>query len=62
VLKPEALNSVVQLDIDPDIIGVLFQFIPGELPTVFIHIHTQLSNWTIKLQFPMAIATRMRIE
>ena len=62
VLKTQALNGIVQFDIDPYIVGVEFQFVAGERTFVLVHVHVQPGDCAGGRQLPVAVTVGMRLE
>src|SRR5690625_3095479 len=62
MFETNTLQSVVQLDIDSEVVGIKFEFIPGTQALVFGHIHGQSCNGAIERQLPMLVLTRVSAE
>ena len=62
MLKTQSLNGIVQFDIDPDIVGIQFQFVTGKHGAVLAHVHLQPGNGAGRRQLPVPITIRMCLE
>ena len=62
MLEANALQSIVELDVDPQVIGVELQPIARHQAAFFIDVHRQRGNRTVESQVPMHIAIRVPIE
>ncbi len=57
MFETNALQRVVQFDIDTQVIGIQFQFIPGTQTSIFVHVHRKGGHLAIKTEFPVLILT-----
>ena len=58
MLETDSLYSVMQLNIDAEIIGIQLELVAVTQPTVFVHRHGQGSDHTIHGQRPVPVALR----
>src|SRR5208282_185430 len=59
VFEADALQGIVQLNVDPQIVGVQLQFVAWADSAVFLGIHAKGCDGSIKGKLPMTIAGRL---
>ncbi|MNN33363.1 hypothetical protein D3C81_1471220 [compost metagenome] len=59
MLEADALQGVVQFDIDAKIVGIQLQRVAGPQTAFLVHVHGQRGDGTVKGQQPVAILGRM---
>src|SRR5262245_30706790 len=62
MFESNALNSISQLDIDAEVIGVEFEFVAFIERFVFLDIHGKGGPSPVDIQFPVAILFRRRLK
>ena len=62
MLEANALQDVVQLDVDAEIVGVELELVAGLQPAVFVDVHGQRRDAAIDGQPPMAIFSAGHVE
>src|SRR6185312_14862055 len=62
VLETDALERVVQLDIDAEIVGVELQPVAGRDPARLVDIERQPRDGRLDPQAPMPVARRISVE
>ena len=62
VLEADALDGIVQFDVDTEIVGVEFQLVARPEPGILIDIQGERRHRPIEGQLPVSVAARMGIE
>src|ERR1700722_19857394 len=60
MLKAEALQNVVQLDVHAEIVRIQFEFVSGAQSAVFVYVHGQRGNAAVGGELPVLIVARSR--
>ena len=55
----DALQRVVQLDVDAEIVAVELELVPGLDATVFGHVHRQRGDRAVEAELPVAVLRRI---
>src|SRR5215467_9734345 len=61
MLKADALQRVVKLDVHAQVIGIQFKFVARADPAVFRHIHGQRRHGSIERKLPVLVARRIAL-
>src|SRR5262245_20083752 len=62
MLEADALERVVQLDIDAEVVGIELQFVSRANAAVFIDSHRERGNRPVEAELPVPIALRVALE
>ncbi len=62
MLEAQALNRVVEFDVDAEIVGVELEFVAVGKPAGLIDVHDQIGDIAVALDAPMAVARRIGLE
>ena len=62
VLEAEALDRVVQLDVDPEVVGVQLQLVVGAQPAIGLHLHPQCGDVADDVEPPVLVCGRLPVE
>ena len=62
VLEADAVQRIVELDVDAEVVGVELEFIAGLQPFVLVHVHRQRGGRAVYAHAPMGVAIGMRFE
>jgi hypothetical protein len=62
VLEAQALDGVVELDVDAEVVGVELELVALEQAAVLVHIHDQTGDLALEDKLPVPVARRVRLE
>ena len=62
VLEADALQRVVQLDVDAEIVGVELELVAGTNTAVLGDVHRERRERAVERELPVAVAARVRCE
>ena len=62
MFEADALQGVVQFDIDAQIVGVQLQLVPGPDTPILFCIHNQGGDRSIEPELPVLVARRMSLK
>lgn len=60
MFETQALYGVVKLDIDSQVVGVQFQLVAGNQPTVFADVHGEGGDPPVNRKLPVFVVVRVR--
>ena len=55
MLKADAVDGIVQLNVHAQVIAVELEFVAGAQACVFIEVSSQCGHWALEAQFPMFV-------
>ncbi len=62
VLEAQALDGVVQFDVDGEIVGIELELAVGKQPARRVDVHDELRDFAVGLDPPVAIAAGLSLE
>src|SRR5262249_53523278 len=62
VLEPQPLHDVVELDVDPEVVGVELQLVPVAQRAPLVHVHDERGDRPLHGESPVAVSVGIHPE
>jgi hypothetical protein len=62
MLEANALQDVVQLDVNAEVVGVQLELVAGPQAAIFVDVHGECGHAAVNCEPPMAMLSRSHVE